>query len=199
MRQPSSCQDTCPTRHHAQVGPGIRFLAEGDVVLLTRPFAGTWRTLAIAKEKDLLRVGSLAGGAELAGGGGGSGRAAPAGGGGGDGRGGALAGSDAEDAPPRGVVAPRDQQQAEGGASAGDGILRPMSKPQAAAPARAAAGGGGGAGAAAADQLPLPLEYLAVSRELMTAYRLLEQHAELKASSRGWWWRGAAAWGGQHR
>lgn len=88
------------SRPRMQVGPGVKQLVEGDVVLLTRPFAGSWRSRFVCPGKELLRVGGM---------------------------------------PP------------------------------------------------ATDPPALPLEYLAVSRELMTAYRLLEQHAELKAR---WWRRG---------
>lgn len=40
----------------AQVGPGVKGLSEGDVVLPLFPFAGTWRSAAVLKERQLLRV-----------------------------------------------------------------------------------------------------------------------------------------------
>ncbi|KAL4435235.1 hypothetical protein ABPG77_001917 [Micractinium sp. CCAP 211/92] len=40
----------------AKVGPGVKALAENDWVVFMKPNMGTWRSLAVAKEKDLLRV-----------------------------------------------------------------------------------------------------------------------------------------------
>lgn len=39
-----------------QVGPGVKALCEGDVVLPGRPFLGTWATATLAQEKDLMRL-----------------------------------------------------------------------------------------------------------------------------------------------
>ena len=39
-----------------QVGAGVKGLAEGDWVLPFRAFQGTWRDLAVWKEKDALKV-----------------------------------------------------------------------------------------------------------------------------------------------
>ncbi len=39
-----------------QVGAGVKGLAEGDWVLPFRAFQGTWRDLAVWKEKDTLKV-----------------------------------------------------------------------------------------------------------------------------------------------
>jgi trans-2-enoyl-CoA reductase len=39
-----------------QVGPGVKSLAEGQLVLPLRPFLGTWRGALVARERDLLPV-----------------------------------------------------------------------------------------------------------------------------------------------
>ncbi|EFN52133.1 hypothetical protein CHLNCDRAFT_27061 [Chlorella variabilis] len=39
-----------------KVGPGVKGLAENDWVVPMKPNLGTWRSLAVAKEKDLLRL-----------------------------------------------------------------------------------------------------------------------------------------------
>jgi hypothetical protein len=118
-------------------------LAEGDVVLPTAPFAGTWRTAGVFKAKALQRAGALPDPAwrEAAARGGGAATAL------------FRAAFAAAHAPGGGAAAP---------------------------PAGAVAGGVPSAAAAAAPQLPL--EYLAASRELLAAYRLLEM-GDLKV---GW-------------
>lgn len=42
-----------------QVGPGVKDLAEGDVVLPTIPLLGTWTEAAIAQAKHVVKVGKL--------------------------------------------------------------------------------------------------------------------------------------------
>ena len=39
-----------------QVGDGVKDLAEGDVVIPARPHFGTWRTLAVCKAQDVLKL-----------------------------------------------------------------------------------------------------------------------------------------------
>eukprot|EP00775_Hariotina_reticulata_P002103 gene2103-2422_t len=90
-----------------QVGPGVKDLTEGDVVLPVVPLLGTWTEAAVVKAKHVVRVGRMA--------------------------------------------ATPSQVTLQGGSAATDG-----------------------------DDLPLPLEYLAVHRELLLAYRLLEAHPSLK-------------------
>lgn len=142
-----------------QVGPGVKQLAEGDVVLPLHAFAGTWRSLAVHKEKDLLRVGCMPAGGSAAAhlsapapvaAAGSAAAAALLRAAGADGRGGQQ---------PGGLPAPAEHAQQP------LRILQPAVVAATAAPATATV----------ADALPLPLEYLAVSRELITAYRLLEQ------------------------
>lgn len=43
-----------------QVGPGVKELSEGDVVLPTEPLMGTFTQAAVVKAKQLVRVGRLA-------------------------------------------------------------------------------------------------------------------------------------------
>jgi hypothetical protein len=43
-----------------QVGPGVKELSEGDVVLPTVPLLGTFTQAAVVKAKQLVRVGKLA-------------------------------------------------------------------------------------------------------------------------------------------
>ncbi len=39
-----------------QVGPGVKLLREGDWVLPFKTHLGTWRTLVVANDADLLRI-----------------------------------------------------------------------------------------------------------------------------------------------
>ena len=50
-----------------QVGPGVKSLSEGDVVIPQLPLMGTWREAAVWQEKQLFKVGKTA--AAAAGGG----------------------------------------------------------------------------------------------------------------------------------
>ena len=45
-------------KHRAplQVGDGVRDLAEGDVVIPSKPHFGTWRTLAVCQARDVLKL-----------------------------------------------------------------------------------------------------------------------------------------------
>jgi NADPH:quinone reductase-like Zn-dependent oxidoreductase len=43
-----------------QVGPGVKDLFEGDVVLPTTPLLGTFTQAAVVKAKQLVRVGKVA-------------------------------------------------------------------------------------------------------------------------------------------
>eukprot|EP00878_Enallax_costatus_P032601 GHUV01035843.1.p1 GENE.GHUV01035843.1~~GHUV01035843.1.p1 ORF type:complete len:246 (+),score=98.27 GHUV01035843.1:107-844(+) len=95
----------------AKVGPGVKDLAEGDVVLPTIPLLGTWTEAAVVQAKHVVRVGKL------------------------------------------------------GSCDAAD---------------RAKVAGTGADSATVADELPLPLEYLAVHRELLLAYKLLEVDSSMK-------------------
>jgi NADPH:quinone reductase-like Zn-dependent oxidoreductase len=45
-----------------QVGPGVKDLAEGDVVLPVVPLLGCWAEAAVVKAKSVVRVGKLAAG-----------------------------------------------------------------------------------------------------------------------------------------
>ena len=42
--------------HCAEVGAGVKALAEGDWVVPFKPGMGTWRSLAVWKEKDLMKM-----------------------------------------------------------------------------------------------------------------------------------------------
>lgn len=44
----------------SQVGPGVKDLSEGDVVLPTIPLLGTFTQAAVVKAKQVVRVGKLA-------------------------------------------------------------------------------------------------------------------------------------------
>jgi len=43
-----------------QVGPGVKELSEGDVVLPTTPLLGTFAQAAVVKAKEVVRVGTVA-------------------------------------------------------------------------------------------------------------------------------------------
>jgi hypothetical protein len=134
-----------------QVGPGVKDLAEGDVVLTQQPLMGTWREAAVWPAKQLLKVGTRP----------------------------AAGAHSRSTTPTEAAAAAADSQgQAGGEAAAAAGSARAGG--QAAAGAGKAAAGGGGEGAVWEESLPLPLEYLAVSRELVVAYQLLAEHGDLK-------------------
>lgn len=39
-----------------KLGPGCKSLAEGDWVIPAEPGLGTWRSLLVAREKDLIKL-----------------------------------------------------------------------------------------------------------------------------------------------
>lgn len=57
---------TCAWLAAVQVGPGVKELAEGDVVLPVVPLLGCWAEAAVVKAKAVVRVGRLAAGAAAA-------------------------------------------------------------------------------------------------------------------------------------
>lgn len=132
------------SKNMLQVGPGVKDLAEGDVVVTQQPLMGTWREAAVWPAKQLLKVGTRPAAA-----------AAPH--------------TAAATSAPAGSAAGDSQGQGGGEAGAPGGQAE-----------QAGAGGSRGEGAVWEEVLPLPLEYLAVSRELLVAYQLLAEHGDLK-------------------
>jgi hypothetical protein len=53
---PTKQTHCCCAFYLAQVGPGVKSLAEGQLVLPLRPFLGTWRGALVARERELLQL-----------------------------------------------------------------------------------------------------------------------------------------------
>lgn len=158
-----------------QVGPGVKSLSEGDVVLPCATFMGTWTTRAVWKDKQLLKVpGKPAANKHH----------------------GPVDVRQAADWVGKHTASPvsngkqvnlrsMDTKQTKGVHKEPSVIIEEIDDTVHTSATDNAVGGSDRSTAdvevlSSDADLPMPLEYLAINRELCTAYKLLEDHGALK-------------------